>query len=1000
MSRHGRGAFASTTLTALGALGLGACASQDAPEAALEAATQALGFCGEPLCFVAPDTLLNTTVAGAQDTPVVATAPGGNTLLVFRDRSGITADAVNGDALRGRVFASSGLPLGDDFVIETSTTKVQQTPAVAASSAGVFLVVWADNRAVAPDVTGYAVRARRFDADGQPLDAADFVVNRLTTGDQSQPVVAATPDGGFLVAWRDTSRTAPDTSVAAIRARRVDADGTLAANDILVNSTTPNDQTEPALAVAADGRWAVSFTDASLTAGDTTGTQVRLRLFGADDTPAGPDARLSARAEGDQRQSDLAFAPDGRLLVVFTDYQAAGAALGYEIRGRRVGADGAPLGEEFDVATTRGRNQNLPAVTALGAEGRWLVAFTDDSREAPDVSSTGIRGRLLGFDGAFDGPDQLLESATYGAQTTVALPARTEAAVLIAWADSGNVAPDVAAPAIRGRWLRFARCGDGRTDEAQGEACDDGNTVDGDGCTAACVVEGCGDGTVQAGEVCDDGAANGFGGPCLPDCTPAGCGDGIRQAGEGCDDANTTDGDGCTAECRPERCGDAVRQADEACDDGAANTLTGPCLPDCTLAGCGDGVRQGEETCDDGNTDDGDGCGADCTPEFCGDGRLLGDEACDDGAANALAGPCLPDCTLARCGDGIRQAGEACDDANGETDDGCAPGCVAEPPTPAECLPLCRPTATYDGCNGNDDDCDGQIDEDAAKGYDTTHCGGCDQGPCPAAIPYQRILTAPAGSTLWEPSGVAVVGDTLWVANDKDGVLAAYTLPLALGTNSPVRSMSVRPNGVTPKWEGLRWEPATGTFLLLNATGNTVWRCDPATNCATQTSVGVAPTVTALGAATRLESIAPTPVHLLLGTRASPSKTADEAGVATTLGNPSPDGRAYQMSDALYLNGRFYMTWSYEGAGTTLNDVAGFLAVTELDANGRPDPLRFRICKTLAGKPEGLDVWGDDFVVVFDEDDARKAKAVIDATRFTLRSTEDYAALVPRGLCD
>lgn len=295
MSRHGTGVRALTALTTLTALGLGACASEDSPEAWLEAATQALGFCGEPLCFVAPDTLLNTTVAGAQETPVVATAPGGNTLLVFRDRSGLTADAVNGDALRGRVFTSSGLPLGDDFVIETSTTKVQQTPAVAASSAGVFLVVWADNRAVAPDVAGYAIRARRFDADGQPLDAADFVVNRLTTGDQTLPVVAATPDGGFLVAWRDASRTAPDTSVAAIRARRVGADGTLAANDVLVNSTTPNDQSEPALAVAPDGRWAVSFTDASLTGGDALGTQVRLRLFGADDAPLGPDVRLSAQ---------------------------------------------------------------------------------------------------------------------------------------------------------------------------------------------------------------------------------------------------------------------------------------------------------------------------------------------------------------------------------------------------------------------------------------------------------------------------------------------------------------------------------------------------------------------------------------------------------------------------------------------------------------------------------------------------------------------------------
>jgi len=50
-------------------------------------------------------------------------------------------------------------------------------------------------------------------------------------------------------------------------------------------------------------------------------------------------------------------------------------------------------------------------------------------------------------------------------------------------------------------------CGDGA--QTTGEQCDDGNTADGDGCSAACEVEGgasvCGDGVVDAGEQCDDG---------------------------------------------------------------------------------------------------------------------------------------------------------------------------------------------------------------------------------------------------------------------------------------------------------------------------------------------------------------------------------------------------------------------------------------------------------------------------------------------------------------
>jgi len=44
-------------------------------------------------------------------------------------------------------------------------------------------------------------------------------------------------------------------------------------------------------------------------------------------------------------------------------------------------------------------------------------------------------------------------------------------------------------------------CGNGRLDA--GEACDDGNLVDGDGCDSNCTPTGCGNGIVTAGEECE-----------------------------------------------------------------------------------------------------------------------------------------------------------------------------------------------------------------------------------------------------------------------------------------------------------------------------------------------------------------------------------------------------------------------------------------------------------------------------------------------------------------
>jgi large repetitive protein len=139
-------------------------------------------------------------------------------------------------------------------------------------------------------------------------------------------------------------------------------------------------------------------------------------------------------------------------------------------------------------------------------------------------------------------------------------------------------------------------CGDGTVDASNGEECDDGNNVDGDGCTNDCKGEQpapvCGDSTVDDGEECDDGnTANGDGCDenCMDEVVPDPvCGDGNLDDGEECDDGNTANGDGC----------------DENCMDEVIATPI-----------CGDSNVDDGEECDDGNTANGDGCDENCAEE-------------------------------------------------------------------------------------------------------------------------------------------------------------------------------------------------------------------------------------------------------------------------------------------------------------------------------------------------------------------------------------------------
>jgi cysteine-rich repeat protein len=104
------------------------------------------------------------------------------------------------------------------------------------------------------------------------------------------------------------------------------------------------------------------------------------------------------------------------------------------------------------------------------------------------------------------------------------------------------------------------KCGDGKTNHAAGEECDDAgeSTL----CNADCTIATCGDGKVNssAGETCevsssgvDSSTCNGVAAGAVA-CQGAACGDGYVNvaAGETCDDMNFASGDGCSPSCQVE----------------------------------------------------------------------------------------------------------------------------------------------------------------------------------------------------------------------------------------------------------------------------------------------------------------------------------------------------------------------------------------------------------------------------------------------------------------
>jgi cysteine-rich repeat protein len=226
-------------------------------------------------------------------------------------------------------------------------------------------------------------------------------------------------------------------------------------------------------------------------------------------------------------------------------------------------------------------------------------------------------------------------------------------------------------------------CGDGIV--AGTNQCDDGNTADGDGCSATCQVEQCyvcsGQPSLCSatdGASCNDGLfCNGAdtcsGNQCIIHDGDPCAGMAIDQCGGTCNEtrnscfeaagqACTSDNDPCTLDgC--DGAGSCIHTPVTSCSTTTTtitttttSTTTTTIVDVCESAVCGDGTVTADcEVCDDGNTTGGDGCSANClSDETCGNGYVdtLAGEVCDD-SNNDNTDTCLNDCTAASCGDGI-----------------------------------------------------------------------------------------------------------------------------------------------------------------------------------------------------------------------------------------------------------------------------------------------------------------------------------------------------------
>ena len=349
----------------------------------------------------------NTFTTSSQLVPAIATLPDGGWLITWASdnqdgsRFGIYAQRFDAN---GALVSRDGLTAGaDELQINTVTDNNQFRPRIETFDDGSWVIVW-HSSAASPggDGSGFGVFARRYDTNGNALDASEFQVNAFTTSSQLNPVVTVLTDGGFLVTYQsffqDIQHGATGSGGYGVYGQRYDAAGnavlrdgvTPGIDDFIINTTVNDNQELASITALQDGGFAVAWQANGDQ--DGSGNGVYMKIFSAAGVAETGEIQLNSFTTGNQQQAAIAELSDGSMFATWSSDGQDGD--GFGIFGQRVLSDGTLAGDDFQINTAEANNQSFPDLVGLVSGG--FVATWQTQVGATGNNIETVAARLFG----------------------------------------------------------------------------------------------------------------------------------------------------------------------------------------------------------------------------------------------------------------------------------------------------------------------------------------------------------------------------------------------------------------------------------------------------------------------------------------------------------------------------------------------------------------------------------------------------------------------------
>ncbi len=277
----------------------------------------------------------------------------------------------------------NGILIGSAFLVNDDRTSSNQTfPSVEADSVGNFVIVWEDARNGNKDIYG-----QMYDVTGIPIDS-NFLVNDDGVGKwQYTPEICMSPEGDFVVAWRDDRRQAPD-----IYCQSYDKFGAKVGSNFIVNDDTlPRAfQCYPNIAYTDDSAFAVVWLDTR----DRV-SAVYCQKYVSWGTPVDSNFKINDNiGSANMKSPNIASNGKGKIVVAWEDYREH---LSYpNIYCQEYDSLWNAVDTNFCVnADTGSSRQEIPYVK-IDVEGNVIIVWSDKRDDPQNPSVYGQRYDKLG----------------------------------------------------------------------------------------------------------------------------------------------------------------------------------------------------------------------------------------------------------------------------------------------------------------------------------------------------------------------------------------------------------------------------------------------------------------------------------------------------------------------------------------------------------------------------------------------------------------------------